>query len=225
MTDALTLVTEAPDIEAIDIWTTPLFIATNPYHEMLRDSLLSEVYDDANSAEHTINSRVAERAKHQLAESDLGFLARDQADIQTLRSFLEELISTVATEVNQPHWPEDSYCSADIIESWYHITRSGGYHDAHSHPNCSWCGIYYLEPGESNFDQRSGLNRFYDPRPNADHYQDAGSAYLAGAGIYDIEPQAGQVVIFPSYLKHSALPYFGQNDRVVIAFNAQVHLV
>lgn len=224
MTDPLQLITDTPEIEAIDAWTTPLFIATNPYHKLLKDALLAEIYADADAAEHDINSRVAEQAKRGLSESDLSLLARDQADIQTLNTFLEELVSIVADDVNRDYWPEQAEGHAEITESWYHITRAGGYHDAHSHPNCSWCGIYYLEPGDSDFNQRSGLNRFYDPRSNADHYQDAGSAYLSNNGIFDFEPREGQVVIFPSYLKHSALPYFGERDRIVIAFNAQVHL-
>ncbi|RUM52635.1 MAG: hypothetical protein DSY86_04935, partial [Marinomonas sp.] len=29
---------------------------------------------------------------------------------------------------------------------------------------------------------------------------------------------------FPSYLRHSALPYFGQKDRVVVAFNCVIEL-
>ena len=32
------------------------------------------------------------------------------------------------------------------------------------------------------------------------------------------------VLLFPSYLLHSGLPYRGAQDRIVIAFNTQVHL-
>jgi len=34
----------------------------------------------------------------------------------------------------------------------------------------------------------------------------------------------GLLVLFPSYLLHSGLPYRGGKDRVLIAFNAQVHI-
>ncbi|EAR09034.1 TIGR02466 family protein [Reinekea blandensis] len=224
MTQTPTVYSDAPEIDAIDTWSTPLFVASQPYHELLKEPLLTAIYADAEQAGFGVNSQVAEAAKGGLAESDLGFLERDQPDIQTLKHFLEELILTVASDVNEAHWPGDAEAQAEIIESWYHITRQGGFHDAHSHPNCSWCGIYYLEPGDSDFHSRSGLNRFYDPRVNAEHYQDAGTAYLNAHGVYDMEPKEGQVILFPSYLKHSALPYFGQQDRIVIAFNAQVHL-
>lgn len=160
-----------------------------------------------------------------MLESPLDFLEQDDADIQVLNQTLADLVLQVAGDVNAMYWPEDADPVVTLVESWYHITRYGGYHDAHSHPNCSWSGIYYLKAGESDLATRSGVNRFYDPRTNADHYQDAGSLYLSNQGFWDFLPVEGQVILFPSYLKHSALPYFGHTDRIVLAFNARVDLL
>ena len=216
---------DSTDIEPIELWNTQCFITENPYHQLLTEALKTAIYADIGAQERSVKSEVATTAKANLAESELDFLDQDNADIQTLNVYLTDLITTIATDVNQPIWPEEAEAQASIVESWYHVTQNGGYHDAHSHPNCSWCGIYYIDIGEANFDSRNGLNRFYDPRVNADHFLDAGSQYLNGTGIWDIEPKNGQVVIFPSYLKHSALPYFGQKDRIVIAFNARVDFI
>lgn len=213
---------EAPLIEPINAWTSPLFVTTNPDHEFLKDDLLSYIYKDQQSQEAPIASQVAITAKHQLFESKLNFLEAENAAVMEIRRMFEEVVSAIATEVNTPYWPEGSEGDATIIESWYHVTKDGGYHDIHSHPNCSWCGIYYLEPGECELGSRNGVNRFYDPRINADHYSDVGTAYLGEQGFWDFEPVEGQLVIFPSYLKHSALPYFGEKDRVVIAFNSVI---
>lgn len=216
---------DSANIEAVPLWNTQCFVATNPFHEMLKSELLELIYADADSPHPTVKSDVALTAKNNLAESELDFLDRDDANLQTLNVFLSDLITTVATSVNEPFWPEDAEAASLIVESWYHVTRNGGYHDAHSHPNCSWCGIYYLDIGDADFNSRNGLNRFYDPRINADHFLDAGSQYLNSTGIWDIEPVEGQIVVFPSYLKHSALPYFGDKDRIVIAFNARVDFI
>ncbi|WP_027859270.1 putative 2OG-Fe(II) oxygenase [Marinobacterium jannaschii] len=216
---------ETPIIEPIDAWSSPLFVTTNPDHEFLKESLLEYVYNYHSQQGQSIASEVAIGAKHQLFESKLCFLEAVDPAIMELRRMLEELIAAVASEVNQSYWPEGAEADANIIESWYHITRNGGYHDIHSHPNCSWCGIYYLDPGECDLGARNGVNRFYDPRINAEHYADPGTAYLSNQGFWDFEPVEGQIVIFPSYLKHSALPYFGDKDRVVIAFNSVVELV
>ncbi|MDN3650569.1 TIGR02466 family protein [Reinekea marina] len=221
----ITTVDDSFEIEPIDLWQTQCFVTSNPYHSLQKESLLASIYNDASSTNVAIKSEVATSAKQHLKESALDFLTREDADLQALNSFLSELIVTVAADVNNGFWPEQANAEATITESWYHITQQGGYHDAHSHPNCSWCGIYYVEPGDVDTDRKSGVNRFYDPRNNADHYLDAGSQYLNSTGILDMTPSEGQIVIFPSYLKHSALPYFGQKDRVVIAFNARVDFI
>jgi uncharacterized protein (TIGR02466 family) len=216
---------DTPDIEPIDLWQTSCFLTTNPFHDLLKDELKKVIYADIETSEQSVKSEVAVTAKLNLAESELDFLENQDANVQSLNVYLTDLITTVATEMNQGFWPEGADAQAGLTESWYHVTKNGGYHDAHSHPNCSWCGIYYVDIGEANFQQRNGLNRFYDPRLNADQYLDAGSQYLNSTGIWDIEPVDGQVIIFPSYLKHSALPYFGKKDRIVIAFNARIDLI
>lgn len=211
-------------IESIQTWSTPLFVCNQTDHTFLKDALIQHIYTCKEQQRQVIDSHVAPLAKHQLFESSLDFLEHALPEIAELKRSCEELIAQVASAVNQEVWPEDTTASAYIIESWYHITQNGGYHDTHSHPNCSWCGIYYLESGDSDLTTRNGVNRFYDPRINADHYLDAGTAYLNHQGVWDFEPKEGQIILFPSYLKHAALPYFGKQDRIVIAFNAVIEI-
>ena len=51
-----------------------------------------------------------------------------------------------------------------------------------------------------------------------------GNAYLSSNRI-DITPTDGTLLLFPSYLLHSGMPYSGESDRVVIAFNSRTVLV
>ena len=53
-------------------------------------------------------------------------------------------------------------------------------------------------------------------------YKDAGNRYVHPH--FDPPLENGLLLIFPSHLLHSGLPYFGNKPRIVIAFNAQVHL-
>ena len=92
-----------------------------------------------------------------------------------------------------------------------------GYHDAHNHPNCSWCGIYCIEKGNSNQKNQNGINRFHSPLNSS--MADAGNYYLQ-AGAWDWEPKDGHLLVFPSYLMHSALPYNGDIDRIIMSFNS-----
>jgi uncharacterized protein (TIGR02466 family) len=203
-------------------WQSPLFFSAYPLHEDAQTDLLAFIESESQQQDYAINSGVAIGAKQHLLESQLDFLEYENAVVAELRQFIEAVVELAASDVNAEYWPEDAAIKVDIVESWYHITRFGGYHDVHSHPNCSWCGIYFLQSGQSNMADGGGINRFYDPRTNAGHYLDAGSQYLDQEAYWDVSPMDGQMVIFPSYLKHSALAYYGKTDRVVIAFNCQV---
>ncbi|CAA0084673.1 Uncharacterised protein [BD1-7 clade bacterium] len=216
---------EFPFIESFDIFSTPVFVTQLPDAGDRFAALMQGVRECQKQQSTAIDSDVAAVAKQHMDESHLQLLEVENPAFEDLKHQLEVLVLAVAEEVNAEHWPEGEVAVARITESWYHVTRNGGYHDVHSHPNCSWCGIYCIDAGDCSIEKRSGVNRFYDPRVNAEHYIDAGTRYLSDEGVWDIVPQAGQLVIFPSYLKHSALPYFGTEDRVVIAFNAQVHFV
>lgn len=211
-------------IEDINLWQTQMFALNYPDHEAIKSDLLKAIYANQEQQTVAVESEVAIDAKHGLYESKLDFLTQPIPAVRNLREFVEEMLGTVATAVNQEFWPPGSIGKAQITESWYHITQNGGYHDAHSHPNCSWCGIYYVDAGDCEIVTRNGSNRFYDPRFCADQYLDAGTAYINSNGFWDFQPTEGQMVIFPSYLKHSALPYFGQQDRVIVAFNSIITL-
>jgi uncharacterized protein (TIGR02466 family) len=212
-------------LERIDAWVTPLFVTLFDLHGENKTALTEAVYSNQEKSLDMVASGVACTAKQRLYESDFDFLDQDNSAIKLLKAYFADTVQLAAFDANQGVWPDDARVAVKIVESWCHITCHGGYHDVHSHPNCSWCGIYYLDVGDVDFASRNGVNRFYDPRINAEHYLDAGNSYLNAEGVMDIEPQEGQVILFPSYLKHSALPYFGQQDRLVIAFNAQVHFV
>lgn len=210
-------------IEDINVWETQMFTVQNPLHSDIREPLLKLIYNLRDNQQQAIESEVAPTAKHALYESTLDLLQHPEPVIGELREFIEDMLITVASAVNEPFWPEGAQARADIVESWFHVTENGGYHDTHAHPNCSWCGIYYVDAGECDISSRNGINRFYDPRHGADQYLDAGTAYLNGTGSWDFDAVEGQVVIFPSYLKHAAMPYFSKKDRVIIAFNSQIH--
>ncbi len=212
-----------PNVESLSVWTTQMFVAELSEHEVLKVDLLPYAYKARDEADSAIDSGVAVSAKNNLFESKLDFLDTEEQGVPELKAILEEFVSAVVEQVNAGCLEEGQALQASIIESWCHITEHGGYHDAHSHPNCSWCGIYFLDAGDCDLNSRSGVNRFYDPRPGAGQYHDAGTQYIDSTGFWDIVPQSGQMVIFPSYLIHSALPYFGKKDRVVIAFNCVVN--
>ena len=63
----------------------------------------------------------------------------------------------------------------------------------------------------------------YCPRFNqlAGAWVDLGNAYLLLSHV-DLPPVPGQLVVFPAWLPHKAMPCAGTLDRVIISFNIGV---
>jgi uncharacterized protein (TIGR02466 family) len=108
-------------------------------------------------------------------------------------------------------------------DSWFHITRRGGFFALHNHPNASWSGVYCVDPGRHDADQRdSGLLSFVNPAVTSAMYMDAATANLQGAFAYSIRHvrlEPGQLVLFPSWLLHDVKPFLGEGERITVAFN------
>ncbi len=202
-------------------WATTLFTVENPVHRDFREPLANFIYAYEKRHPSGIASGVTVDIKTGLFESAFDFFDQDDVAVNALKSFCAMSVMEVVKHVNAHSWRQDGNFSLDFNESWFHITRSGGFHDYHNHPNCSWCGIYYIDVGDSTLE--NGCNCFFDPRPAAHGYTDYGTAYLDDTTRVDMPPKDGILVIFPSYLYHAATPYFGDRDRIVVAFNASIH--
>ena len=162
-------------VERFEAWSSAIFISDFPDGAEWQQQLSELICQQANQQTSPVASNIAQHAKHQVWESELNFLAQHQQRLAPLIDFFQAATLNAAYELNADYWPPELEPEVDIVESWYHLTPEGGFHDAHSHPNCSWCGIYYVDAGESSLTAQNGMNRFYDPRHNAAHYQDIGT--------------------------------------------------
>lgn len=114
---------------------------------------------------------------------------------------------------------------------WFQIGNRGVHHDIHTHGNCSWSGVYCVQVDADEqrrshavYGELNGVTRFYGPHFNqlGGAHMDLGSAYLQQPHT-DIAPRPGQLVVFPAWLPHQAMPYEGEQDRIIVSFNASVH--
>ena len=205
-------------------WPTQFFVRHWGQHEANASSIIEYLYQLQDKQRQNIASGVAPKAKSSagLFEGEFDLFEHQQAGLQRLRTFIVSTIQQVVGKLNgQTVLPQQ--INVKIIDAWYHITNDGGFHDAHGHDQCSWCGIYYLQLGESGIVSQgapNGANRFYTPLGSGGNYLDYGNQYLMGTYI-DPPIKEGMLLLFPSFLWHSALPYSGDKDRIVIAFNSQ----
>ena len=215
------------DLEGVQAWPTMFFTRRWQDHAAERAAIIAALRELQSRQRKTVESDVAVGAKSGRGLYESGFdLFREPHENLTrlIRFIYESLRVAVGVANGREAAPQDLV--VDFVDSWYHITNDGGFHDAHHHHGCSWCGIVYLQIGESGRDASGGApnggSRFYSPLITGGLYRDYGNKYLNET--MDVPLEDGLLVLFPSYLLHSGLPYRGGKDRVLIAFNAQVHI-
>lgn len=104
--------------------------------------------------------------------------------------------------------------------AWANVSRYGNYHRTHNHPGNAWSGAYYVTAGkDSPENPLSGMLELADPRPFANMCLTPGNPF--GQKIL-VRPLAGKMIVFPSWLEHFVHPYFGEGERISIAFNVRV---
>jgi hypothetical protein len=108
-------------------------------------------------------------------------------------------------------------------DCWFHVTRRGGFFGLHNHPNASWSGVYCVDPGQHDAGKKdSGVLSFVSPMITSAMHVDAGTAKLPlpyGPQIANVSLEAGQLVLFPSWVLHDVKPFEGEGTRITIAFN------
>ncbi|MEI6487161.1 MAG: TIGR02466 family protein [Sphingomonadales bacterium] len=99
---------------------------------------------------------------------------------------------------------------------WINILKPGGGHSGHIHPHSTISGTLYVEvpPG-------SGAIRFEDPRlPMLMHAPPrAADAPPEQRHFVHVEPAAGTLLLWESWLRHEVMPSAAKADRISISFN------
>jgi hypothetical protein len=151
---------------------------------------------------------------------------------QDFVGFVVSSLGETVKEANRDAWAGQSFDLRVAIEGmWFQFSRDGAFHDVHTHGNCSWSGVYIVQIDEAArraahpvYGAANGVTRLYGPPFTA-----LGGAFIDIANAYlqpphqDIEPVPGQLLLFPSWLPHQAMPYGGEMDRIIISFNASIH--
>ena len=201
-------------------WPTLFYSFEWPEHETHAQEL-KQVCHDLESQNKVSN--VSNAIKHNLYESEFNFLEYPSDAVIKWGHWAKNCIFLASANANKAYWPPGLNLQVEMHESWCHITKSGGYHDVHTHPGSSWSCIYYLDIGNMQPDTKNGVNRFYNPVTPM--YTDAGTVYTNVATNFDVNAQNGMLFVFPSWVNHSALPYTGDKDRYVLSANSRITVI
>ena len=172
--------------------------------------------------EGTRSSAPTPVGRHALYESDFSLFRNEDPDVRQLATMCLSAVGQMVKEIND-YTVEEMQQLRIYDHSWFHITRHGGYFGAHNHPMASWSGVYCVDAGSTQpAEKRGGVLRFFEARTTAGMYLDPGNAHMAspytfGDLAYPLEP--GTLVLFPSYLHHEVTPFWGEGERITVAFN------
>lgn len=197
-------------LHVLPLFATPVSNLVWPDSQQLNEQLLALIHQRAEQDKGLRRSNVG--GWH----SDLDLFAWPSRHIGRLehriRETVKRLFETFASRSDHP-------ISQDYrLEGWANILRYGEYHSLHSHPNAFWSGVYYLNgnPQPQQDHPFSGKLELIDPRPGASlNYSEGTTLY----GRFLVNPTPGQMVVFPGWLQHQVHPFFGNGQRVTIAFN------
>jgi uncharacterized protein (TIGR02466 family) len=194
-----------------------------PLNARLREYILAE---EAKGEERANRQPMVNRSK-QLFESHFQLFAAENPAVQELRVFCYQQLYQAIGQLNG--YTVDMLKNLHIgVESWFHVTRRGGYFPMHNHALHSWSGIYCVDPGQEAADEAgNGVLSFLNPFAMSTMFIDMAVVRMMGGYNYgprEIKLKPGQLLLFPSWLLHEVRPYNADGERLTIAFNAKFKL-
>lgn len=155
-------------------------------------------------------------------ESDFDLFSWPEPCVQRLRHFSWLTLGRTIQEING-YTAEDMARLQIFSHTWFHVTRKGGFTILHTHPMASWSGVYCVAAGEAVPDKpESGILRFHNPHHYSNYFMDPGNSHFRFPfhhGTWNVRFQPGMLVLFPSWLQHEVMPFFGNDERITVAFN------
>ncbi len=143
-------------------------------------------------------------------------LSHDDPAILGFHAALDTAIAAYGRDL--PALPEHPHIRARptgyALDVWGNILRAEGHQDGHIH-NLGWLsGVYYVEvPPEVRADDPGHQGWIEFNRPGYG-IPDRGTASRPR-----VCPQAGMIVLFPSYVWHHTVPFEGSGERISVAFD------
>ena len=196
----------APDV--MQGWATPLFSRKWPdvadLNRGLRDLVLAKERQDSGVQKSVVGGW----------HSTEDLLTWQAPEIASLIEMIKTAVA-VLTASTGGELPESCTMAA-----WANVLRTGGFNKTHTHPGCVWSGVYYVHILDNDPKDRSeGWIEFQDPRPAVEMIETPGSPF--GTPL-TFPPEAGRMIVFPSWLRHTVSPYLGTGERISIAFNIRM---
>jgi hypothetical protein len=125
-------------------------------------------------------------------QSEPDFMDWQVPELESLRQWIHQAFGAIMGR----ELGTAEFKSRYVVTGWANINEYGDYNRTHIHPNHHWSGVYYVDVGKF---------------PG-----------VTATGTWTLLPEPGLMLMFPSWLRHAVLPYYGESSRITIAFNIRV---
>ena len=195
-------------------FSTPILMRTIPEAETINPGLAEML-----RAERNANPRPsASSIRGWQSKTDLA--VRGTPELIVLRDAVYQAVAEMtATDLGRSIAPGDLSIEGN---GWGNILSSGGLAHQHNHAReADWSAVYFVDAEAGDPDvEMNGYLMLADPRA---------VQVISGEGPYRqaerhvfIRPVNGMMVLFPAWVQHQVIVYFGGRERISVAFNARV---
>ena len=138
--------------------------------------------------------------------SDDSYLLRNE-EFKNIKNFLSEAVNKFTTDVLQ------SKQRLVITQCWANRNPKGSKHHEHVHPNSIVSGVMYFQINEKLPPISFSKDRQDGMKLNPEKYN-----YI-NSESFMLPCKSGELILFPSSLKHSVPINQGEEDRISVSFN------
>jgi uncharacterized protein (TIGR02466 family) len=127
--------------------------------------------------------------------------------IEHMPEFKNFVMKNVRSYVKTP----ENYPDPVVIrESWWNISRRGGFQHWHAHAQNDISGVWFY--------QTSGTDGNLMMKPEGSGLANS----IFSPGFHSVFPKVGKLVMFPSWLEHAVWMNNTDSERITVSFNMRI---
>mgnify|MGYP003641864396 FL=1 len=203
--------------EILKYWPTFVGEFYNSEHSKIKKNLLTYFKDYKNK--QPTSRRGGENFN--LYESCYDLHKDNNEDLQKVFHFISKSVFSVFQQASKKYIVErgiEKKYRVIIKDGWFITYENGGFVAPHTHDDCSWSCVYYVQSGKDS-NKKNGAT--YLQSPYGRLKSDVGAESYQHS-LKNIEPIEGKLVVWPSYIIHGSYPHMGKVKKAIISANLSI---
>ena len=206
--------------QILKYWPTCIGEFYNSDHEQSKKKLL--VYFEDYKKRQPSSRKSNENFN--LYESRYDLHKESNQDLQKVLHFISRSVFSVFQQASQGFMLErgkEKKYRVIIKDSWFITYENGGFVAPHTHDDCSWSCVYYVQSAKDS-NKKNGATWLSAPYSRLS--SDIGSESFQHS-LEEFIPMEGKLIVWPSYIVHGSYPAIGKVKKAIISANFSIKLI